>query len=240
MRPVVWSTVVAAGFLAWSGWAFAQHSHGGMRGGSMHGGGMRGGVSQGHGVRGHAPRVGPHTVSPGLRGRQGFRSSFRGSVTSPSFAGRLGRTVGRHPSSRVTTFPFPNINSPGGALGLSGHSHRGKVSRFPRRYRATTVLGPIFYTAPYYAYYSEYPYYVPATPVQPQLRPAPGATTVTLLAFKDSTVIAVTDYWLEGNWLVFETTSGMRTTVPLDRLDLALTQQLNFERKVPLILEARP
>ncbi len=63
---------------------------------------------------------------------------------------------------------------------------------------------------------------------------------MTLLAFKDATVIAVTDYWLEGNMLVFDTSSGIRTTVPLDRLDFALTQQLNFERNVPFILEGRP
>jgi hypothetical protein len=61
-----------------------------------------------------------------------------------------------------------------------------------------------------------------------------------LLAFKDSTVIAVTDFWLEGYMLVYETSSGSRTFVLLDRLDFALTQQLNFERNVRFVLEARP
>jgi len=63
---------------------------------------------------------------------------------------------------------------------------------------------------------------------------------VTLLAFRDSTVLAVVDYWLQGEMLVYSTSLGVRTVVPLDRLDLALTQQLNFERNVPFILEARP
>jgi hypothetical protein len=40
--------------------------------------------------------------------------------------------------------------------------------------------------------------------------------------------------------LVYETSSGSRTFVPLDRLDFALTQQLNFERNVRFVLEARP
>ncbi len=61
-----------------------------------------------------------------------------------------------------------------------------------------------------------------------------------MLAFKDATVIAVTDYWLQGYMLVYETSQGVRTVVPLDRLDFGLTQQLNFERNVPFVLEARP
>lgn len=82
----------------------------------------------------------------------------------------------------------------------------------------------------------------PATqpqPRQPQAAPSPQGRTVTLLAFKDSTVIAVTDFWLEGYMLVYETSSGSRTFVPLDRLDFALTQQLNFERNVRFVLEGR-
>jgi hypothetical protein len=77
------------------------------------------------------------------------------------------------------------------------------------------------------------------SPEPRQVVPRP-ARTVTLLAFKDSMVIAVTDYWMEGYSLVYETSLGVRTVVPLDRLDWGLTQQLNFERNVPFVLEARP
>ena len=61
-----------------------------------------------------------------------------------------------------------------------------------------------------------------------------------MLAFKDHTVLIVTDYWLEGDMLVYETSPGVRTPVPLERLDLILTQQLNRERNVRFVLEARP
>ena len=53
-------------------------------------------------------------------------------------------------------------------------------------------------------------------------------------------MLVVTDYWLEGDMLVYETRPGVRTAVPLDRLDLVLTQQLNRERNVRFVLEARP
>jgi hypothetical protein len=64
--------------------------------------------------------------------------------------------------------------------------------------------------------------------------------TITLLAFKDHTIMAVTDYWLEGDAVCYDTSSGSRTCIPLDRLDLPLTQQLNRERNVRFVLEARP
>ena len=123
-------------------------------------------------------------------------------------------------------------------------------------------LGPIIYAVPYYvpvytevipttsAAPAEQPYkgpygeYQPA-PVQPQQPPQPSAAPqagrpVTLLAFKDHTIIAVTDYWLEGDMLVYETSPGVQVRMPLDRLDLVLTQQFNRERNVRFVLEARP
>jgi hypothetical protein len=67
----------------------------------------------------------------------------------------------------------------------------------------------------------------------------PDEKPVTLLAFKDRTVLIVVDYWLEGDWLYYSIDPGQRLSVPLDRLDQPLTQQLNRERGVPFILEAR-
>ena len=125
-------------------------------------------------------------------------------------------------------------------------------------------FGPIIYTVPYYIpVYREFITSTPASPAQPyDIRPyggtqpapaqpqsqqpaqptaaPPAARPVTLLAFKDHTVLVVTDYWLEGDMLVYETSPGVRTAVPLDRLDLVLTQQLNRERNVRFVLEARP
>ncbi len=133
---------------------------------------------------------------------------------------------------------YPNINFPGGMPGSvpsnppknDGRDGRG---RFP-------TPGVVYYGVPYYV-----PYYVYSAPgtnaVYPdQLGAAPAASAVTLLAFKDHTVLAVTDYWLEGDQLYYETAPGLRASVPLDRLDLTLTQQLNRERGVRFVLEARP
>ncbi len=67
----------------------------------------------------------------------------------------------------------------------------------------------------------------------------PTVGTLTLLAFQDHTILAVTDYWLEGDILYYETSYGLQGSIPLDRLDLPLTQQLNQERNIPFVLESR-
>jgi hypothetical protein len=96
----------------------------------------------------------------------------------------------------------------------------------------------VYFGVPYYV-----PYYVYSGPgpeaIYPDQLGKPPAS-VTLLAFKDRTVLAVIDYWLEGDQLYYETQPGLRVAVPLERLDLALTQQLNRERGVRFILESRP
>ena len=90
-------------------------------------------------------------------------------------------------------------------------------------------------------YLTEAPAAAPSEP--PVANPStaqPPTKPVTLLAFKDHTILAVTDYWIEGNWLYYEATPGWKTSIPLDQLDFALTQQLNRERNVPFVLESRP
>lgn len=120
--------------------------------------------------------------------------------------------------------------------------------------------GVVFYGVPYYVPYVVYTTEpaaaavpVPVAPPGPYGSgaavgaPAPSEPampsafkTITLLAFKDHTIMAVTDYWLEGDAVCYDTSSGSRTCIPLDRLDLPLTQQLNRERNVRFVLEARP
>ncbi len=77
-------------------------------------------------------------------------------------------------------------------------------------------------------------------PPQQPATPEPEVKPLTLLVFKDHTIVAVTDYWLEGETLYYKTNYGAENSVPLDRLDLALTQQLNRERNVRFVLEFRP
>ena len=289
MRRTFWNATLTIGIFLLTGSAFAQQGPPAARwvnpgaGNKGDSGGTRGGPMGGRRV-GNAPSGRTHAAPPSSsRHQPRFRSALRGSVTDPSFAGRVGRTVGGHPPSAATGFgninhpgiqplptrsgfPTPNINSPGGTPGLYGglpDGRRGRRGRHQQGYSSFGGVynGPVIYAVPYYVpvYTEAGPAAPPAPPEPPrpfdirqyegvipspalprQAAPSQPARTVTLLAFKDAMVIAVTDYWMQGYSLVYETSLGVRTVVPLDRLDWALTQQLNFERNVPFVLEARP
>ena len=193
-----------------------------------------------------------------------------GSITDAGFAARLGNTVGtqagtmppgvgniNHPG--VQPMPaiqplipgppgHPNINFPGGTPAMNrpspyppGDVHRGDGrSHAPDHFgRGNPVV--IYYGVPYYVPYAVYPQEPAAAP--PTTTPSasqPAAKPLTLLAFKDGSVVVAREYWLEGDWLYYELTSGQRLSGPLDRLDIALTQQLNRERNVRFALESRP
>jgi hypothetical protein len=59
----------------------------------------------------------------------------------------------------------------------------------------------------------------------------PAADVVyTLIAFKDHSIYAVVDYWLENNKLSYVTNYGATSSVSLDKIDLPLTEQLNGDR----------
>lgn len=136
----------------------------------------------------------------------------------------------------------------------SSQRHRfGGYSRH-RSYGSSVVFYyGIPYALPYYEPYSYMSYgvysgggYYSAPPPQP-LEPAaprtpgdPAVGPLTLLAFMDHTILAVTDYWLEGDILYYQTSYGLQGSIPIDRLDLPLTQQLNQERNIPFVLESRP
>lgn len=81
----------------------------------------------------------------------------------------------------------------------------------------------------------------PPPAFEPQLdtSPRPKARPVTLLAFKDQTVVAVTEYWLKGEEIHYKR-SDTEVGIPIEQLDFALTQRLNDERHVPFTLESRP
>ena len=156
---------------------------------------------------------------------------------------------------------IPNINFPGRTPDMRGRHPRGRGGKFRQGSSGFGGVynGPVIYAVPYYVpVYTEVVLTAPPpeqprqfdirnyegvapSPTEPQeFAPRPPARPITLLAFKDATIIAVTDYWLQGYSLVYETSLGVRTVVPLERLDFGLTQQLNFERNVPFVLEARP
>jgi hypothetical protein len=156
--------------------------------------------------------------------------------------------------------PYPNINAPGGIwpqrdTGEPGRSRRdrGHDDGDGKRHRRPDI---IYYGVPYpYVIYttepgrssdpsasSSYNYKPPLATADPVPAPADSysaALPVTLLVFKDRTLILVNDYWLTGDQLWYETAPGVRASIPLDQLDLPLTQQLNRERGVPFTLQSR-
>lgn len=62
---------------------------------------------------------------------------------------------------------------------------------------------------------------------------------LTLLALTDSTIFAVTDYWLEGDRLFYLTSTGRQDSLALRELDWETTNQLNAERGVDFVLRSR-
>ena len=82
---------------------------------------------------------------------------------------------------------------------------------------------------------------------KPAAQPAPAGAeqavdsskpTITLLAFKDSTVVAAIAYWEQADEIHYVTNNFSKRIVPVSALDKALSEQLNKERKVEFKLES--
>ena len=76
------------------------------------------------------------------------------------------------------------------------------------------------------------------TPAQPEETPAP--LPVTLLALKDGTMYGVTDYWLEQGQLHYVASYGGQNSVPLDRVDIGKTVELNSANGLGFNLRSAP
>lgn len=66
-----------------------------------------------------------------------------------------------------------------------------------------------------------------------------ATSNLTLLVFKDRTIVLVKAYWLEGDTIWYETPEGSRSPISIAQLDLTLTQQLNKDRGIKFILESK-
>jgi hypothetical protein len=64
--------------------------------------------------------------------------------------------------------------------------------------------------------------------------------SLTLLALRNETIYAVTDYWLDGDRLDYLLPSGNRGACALNELELVRTTQLNSERGVSVIFSDVP
>jgi hypothetical protein len=86
--------------------------------------------------------------------------------------------------------------------------------------------------------------YGPQAPPRPVMvvreRPAPDEVRDTsyLIAFKNSDVRKVDQYWVSGNTLYYVTTDRRQMTAPLDSVDRALSHRLNSEQDVAFVLPA--
>ncbi|MFQ5926956.1 MAG: hypothetical protein ACE5MH_05930, partial [Terriglobia bacterium] len=77
--------------------------------------------------------------------------------------------------------------------------------------------------------------------VPPGLRgEPPPPPRFTLLVFKNHSIYAATDYWLEGGQLHYVTSYGAQNAVPFEQIDLEMTVQLNWERGVEFTLRPEP
>jgi hypothetical protein len=67
-----------------------------------------------------------------------------------------------------------------------------------------------------------------------------SAPHVTLLQLKDGSMYGLTSYWVEGGQLHYVTNYGGANAIPLDRIDLAKTVQLNATSGQAFILKEKP
>jgi hypothetical protein len=73
----------------------------------------------------------------------------------------------------------------------------------------------------------------------PRIRTIPAPTPragLTLLVLRGGRMYLVADYWLDRSNLDFTTGTGALQSLPVDELDMPVTQQLNAERGVPFVL----
>jgi hypothetical protein len=66
--------------------------------------------------------------------------------------------------------------------------------------------------------------------------PVTSEAPVILLQLKDGSMYGLTRYWVEDGRLYYVTTYGGENSVPLDRIDIPKTVQLNADRNIPFVL----
>ena len=71
-------------------------------------------------------------------------------------------------------------------------------------------------------------------------QPARFSSRLTLLVFKDNSISAVADYWLEDEQLHYRSLSGTESTVALERIDLEMTAYMNWQQGGRFVLHPKP
>ena len=104
------------------------------------------------------------------------------------------------------------------------------------------AYNPYAYSYDPYAYGGSYPapsYPAPSYPSQRQSRPAPAQQPASdqgqgyyLIAFTDHTIQAATAYKLDGDQFHWITREGQELQIPVSKVDIPFTQQMNRDRNV--------
>ena len=225
-RFSVYALVLAAGLLLAPA-ALAQRSHGG--------GGFRGGGGGGH------FGGGSHFAGGGHFG--GFRGG--GFVGHSAFGGGFGGFNRGFAGFHSRPFGFARVRSFPAFVGFSGF---GFYSSFGYPYYSGYPYYPDYYYPPAYSYPQAYSYYPPPAPPpveheviryrdrEPEEYREPARTArgevYWLIAFKDKSIHAVTDYWMDGSTLHYVTREGTKSSVDLGNVDVPFTKDLNRERGV--------
>ncbi len=157
----------------------------------------------------------------------GFRHSFCGSFVGFGFGG-FGSTFGCFGSAFTGPFFWPVGFGDGSGL------------FYGPRYSAFALGTQPVDQSDAYETPSAPGNYMPdaLTPAEPEQPAAPKP--VTLLALKDGTMYGVTDYWLDRGQLHYVPSYGGENAVPLDRVDLEKTVELNSTNGVDFVLRNAP
>jgi hypothetical protein len=75
-----------------------------------------------------------------------------------------------------------------------------------------------------------------AAPRDPVASPPEAA----LLQLTDGSMYGITDYWVEDHEFHYVTNYGAKTSLPLERVDMEATRQLNAERGASFVLRSEP
>src|SRR5215470_4711102 len=80
----------------------------------------------------------------------------------------------------------------------------------------------------------------PASPAISSRNPRDGSASLTLIALRNETIWAVSEYWLDGDRLDYILPSGSHESCALNEVDLTRTTQLNSERGISISFHDAP
>lgn len=149
-----------------------------------------------------------------------FNPFFFGFGFGPCFTGGFGCGFG----------PFGSGDLAFGGFGFGNGWFYPPAPEIPAPPVNPTEENPPLNFAPNYYFLPEVPYAEPETAQKPTVK----------LVLKDGTIFDVYSYWLDNNQLFYVTTYNIKTSIPVDDLDLQKTVDLNQKLGVTFTLGNKP